>query len=184
LLGLPRIPTPTLQTIGLYFEEFVRAYDQQLAYGTNCNYVAVGLPPYFQPGAAPDDYQQEGHQDEDGDQISSCAHKGRNSRFILITESTKQIREESIEHWDESKRICIEHSKILDDQESNNRLNHAERRTPYAHIQLIGALKIVAVFGPNIVQAVRHTISEHLSDAPMSELVEEIREIGNRNEEE
>jgi hypothetical protein len=44
-------------------------------------------------------------------------------------------------------------------------------------------LKIVAVSGPNIVQAVYHTISEQFADAPMSELVEKIRDINSRNEE-
>jgi len=44
-------------------------------------------------------------------------------------------------------------------------------------------LKIVAVFGPHRIQAVYHTIPEDLSYTPMSELVKQIREIGNRNEE-
>ena len=73
--------------------------------------------------------------------------------------------------------------EFLDDQESDNRLKHAECRTADADIQIMALLKIVAVPGPHIVHTVHHAIPKYLSHAPMSELVKQIREVRNRDEE-
>ena len=74
-----------------YPKEFIRADDQELASGADRNDVSVGSQLYLQFVTAPDYDQKEYEEDDERNQVYPRAQKGRYARFILFTESTKEI---------------------------------------------------------------------------------------------
>lgn len=79
----------------LHFEKFVRAYDQDLACSTDCEYIGVGLKLDAKHEATSDDSRDQYHKHKDCNHIPPGVRQNRNLGFIRLTDPSKQEREEA-----------------------------------------------------------------------------------------